>query len=791
MSQSLNTSDCTQNESETIISNLRNDKKSNIHTQWVANSREYIQDSKSIIIQNKMGNKDFNGEYEQPIIEGWLYKWTNMVNNWRPRYFKLYIGVLCYVKGSKIRKKKYLTHKICYIDIYTSKCNKISIRYPRNSVNDIHLRTYTFESKLTWINALFYSMNLKTSSFEKGFVTTLNTFKPQLPLTDSITTETLSFLPNLLYELIKVRSLVLDELSEKKTRKLKNKTAKCFDKLIGAVFDLTYKNLNLGKYCEVDIYSPLFKSISPGSCRGLDRNNTEELTYKESNEDLYFDAYSDFENDDQINQISKYSILLPKKSDCIYCFWKKNPHKYRAVLPYLQQKPRFNLWTYIKESITKDISRITIPIQFNEPTSLLQRLSEDFRYSSILESATFLNSSIDRLREITIFSITPYASSIGRVFKPFNPLLGETYEFSHRGFRFVAEQVGHHPPTTAFHVEHHPTDFGAEIPKVGHKNKPLYCAWGEVGNKSRFSGQSLELSILGNVNITLNENNDHYTFNRPKLLIHNIIFGKVWIEIIGVSTIINHSTSEFSLIEYQKSGWFGSDLFNIKGLVFNKDGIPVYKIGGKWDTKIWYETCSVQEDSFYREINAKIDSDLRKGSQVTMDNFLAADNYKSSDTVGDLGIKNKKFYLHILSNWDRIETVKSSYKVGWIAERKPSQSDKFFGFTDMSFELNEISPQYDNSIPGVIMPCTDSRFRPDQRAYENGNVEWAIKEKRRLEEKQRAEAKKRTNGEADYSPMWFSKEFDGLTGECCWKYNDKYWIHKDKQIDFEDLPNIF
>ena len=47
---------------------------------------------------------------------------------------------------------------------------------------------------------------------------------------------------------------------------------------------------------------------------------------------------------------------------------------------------------------------------------------------------------------------------VGRTRKPFNPLLGETYELVESGsdgggIRHLSEQVGHHPPMTAFHCE--------------------------------------------------------------------------------------------------------------------------------------------------------------------------------------------------------------------------------------------------------------------------------------------------------------------------------------------------
>ena len=33
--------------------------------------------------------------------------------------------------------------------------------------------------------------------------------------------------------------------------------------------------------------------------------------------------------------------------------------------------------------------------------------------------------------------------------KPFNPLLGETYELVNKNIEFISEQVSHHPPITA------------------------------------------------------------------------------------------------------------------------------------------------------------------------------------------------------------------------------------------------------------------------------------------------------------------------------------------------------
>ena len=50
---------------------------------------------------------------------------------------------------------------------------------------------------------------------------------------------------------------------------------------------------------------------------------------------------------------------------------------------------------------------------------------------------------IERMALIATFAVSGYSSTFWRTHKPFNPLLGETYEClrEDKGFRYVAEQV--------------------------------------------------------------------------------------------------------------------------------------------------------------------------------------------------------------------------------------------------------------------------------------------------------------------------------------------------------------
>lgn len=155
-------------------------------------------------------------------------------------------------------------------------------------------------------------------------------------------------------------------------------------------------------------------------------------------------------------------------------------------------------------------------------------------------------------------------------------------------------------------------------------------------------------------------------------------------------------------------------------------------------------------------------------------------------------------------------------------------------FSELALTLNE---HEDGVAP------TDSRLRPDQRLMEKGQWDEANTEKQRLEEKQRQSRRRRLEAcsrgcgsedgeargwrgcpreregvsggpgggsrwpkrgrlptarcarpaekEADvYTPLWFEKRLDPLTGETACVYKGGYWEAKEKQ-DWHMCPNIF
>jgi hypothetical protein len=115
----------------------------------------------------------------------------------------------------------------------------------------------------------------------------------------------------------------------------------------------------------------------------------------------------------------------------------------------------------LKSMIGKDMTKMTLPVSFNEPTSLLQRVAEDMEYTDLLDTAADRADSTERLLYVAAFAASEYASTIGRVAKPFYPLLAETYEYARpdKGYRFFIEQVSHHPPVGAAYAESKKWDY--------------------------------------------------------------------------------------------------------------------------------------------------------------------------------------------------------------------------------------------------------------------------------------------------------------------------------------------
>lgn len=101
-------------------------------------------------------------------------------------------------------------------------------------------------------------------------------------------------------------------------------------------------------------------------------------------------------------------------------------------------------------------------------------------------------------------------------------------------------------------------------------------------------------------------------------------------------------------------------------------------------------------------------------------------------------------------------------RVLWRISPFPRDASEYYGFTYFGITLNELTPELVDKLPK-----TDSRFRPDVRALENGNNALAEDEKSRIEQMQRD---RRESG-MERQPRWFCR----VDGSERWEYVGGYW----------------
>uniref|UniRef100_A0A671SXD8 Oxysterol-binding protein n=1 Tax=Sinocyclocheilus anshuiensis TaxID=1608454 RepID=A0A671SXD8_9TELE len=393
----------------------------------------------------------------------------------------------------------------------------------------------------------------------------------------------------------------------------------------------------------------------------------------------------------------------------------------------------FSIWSILRKCIGMELSKITMPVIFNEPLSFLQRLTEYMEHTKRMH--------VFSIQCVAAFAVSAVASQWERTGKPFNPLLGETYELvrDDLGFRLISEQVSHHPPISAFHAEGLQKDF------VFH---------GSIYPKLKFWGKSVEAEPKGIITLELPKHNEAYTWTNPTCCVHNIIVGQLWIEQYGSVEVINHRTGEKCCLSFKPCGLFGKELHKVEGYILDKSKKKVYNLYGKWTE------CMYIVDPATFETHRKND---KKASEDKKSSKQSSDSEETPQLGGD-----------------SLEVIPGSQLLWRIAPR-PVNSAQMYNFTTFAVQLNEL----DKEIEAVI-PKTDSRLRPDIQAMENGDIDLASEEKKRLEEKQRAARKNRSKSDDEWKMRWFHQGPNPHNGSQDWLFSNGYWDR-----DYSQLPDIY
>ncbi|XP_045234236.2 oxysterol-binding protein-related protein 1 isoform X3 [Macaca fascicularis] len=417
-------------------------------------------------------------------------------------------------------------------------------------------------------------------------------------------------------------------------------------------------------------------------------------------EDEFYDALSDSESERSLSRLEAVTAhsfeeegehlgsrrhRMSEEKDCGGGDALSNGiKKHRTSLPSpMFSRNDFSIWSILRKCIGMELSKITMPVIFNEPLSFLQRLTEYMEHTYLIHKASSLSDPVERMQCVAAFAVSAVASQWERTGKPFNPLLGETYEL----------------------VRH----------------------------------------------------NEAYTWTNPTCCVHNIIVGKLWIEQYGNVEIINHKTGDKCVLNFKPCGLFGKELHKVEGYIQDKSKKKLCALYGKW-TECLYSADPATFDAYKK--NDKKNTEEKKNSKQ-MSTSEESDEMPMPDS-------------------ESVFIIPGSVLLWRIAPRPPN-SAQMYNFTSFAMVLNEV----DKDMESVI-PKTDCRLRPDIRAMENGEIDQASEEKKRLEEKQRAARKSRSKSEEDWKTRWFHQGPNPYNGAQDWIYSGSYWDR-----NYFNLPDIY
>lgn len=631
-------------------------------------------------------------------MDGTLKKWTNFISGWKERYCIIQGDMFYYYLEKGDITPKYKIHlSVATIKEY----NKQEKRFDINTGNGVvwQFKTNTKKNKKDWVGSfktakIVSERNMKLKQIGQSMSISLNEENTNIvrkiinDIENSLV-EVKSNVNKLLenqefdVEILK-KLIILSNISESQVKELCKIFNMTNEKKLSDENQVLFKSKekHLPKE-DMSFYDVEEENLLSKSILNKDKDNN---SNKKRNSSLNMSTY-------QSNNIKNLELY-------------KSYSQKRTRLEHKRVEVNINLWTILKDAVGKDLNKFSVPVFFNEPISMLQRLCEGFQYSTLLNKASYENDPYLQLAYIAAFNIGCHSLNPDRTLKSFNPLLFETYEYADPDlkFRYFAEQVSHHPAISACYVE---------------GQNYLYYTNSSIKQKFHLTRGTIEIDNIGKTFFNVLSTNTSFSYTKPRIVGRNIIFGTPKVDFSDKFNITNHNTGDYCEVTLYEEGYPNSnDHGYFIGSIRNYLDEEKIRIEGSWLSHF---------DVIYDNTRMRI--------------------------------------------WEKLNT----------------DTRENYYFTDFSSNLNYMSDELKAELPP-----TDSRFRPDQKALERGDLELASSEKSRLEEKQRKKRKEKEGNNKNYKhqPMFFNEVYDDFTGELVYIYNGRYWEDRMNK-KYENYPDLF
>ncbi|XP_034131319.1 oxysterol-binding protein-related protein 8 isoform X3 [Drosophila guanche] len=257
------------------------------------------------------------------------------------------------------------------------------------------------------------------------------------------------------------------------------------------------------------------------------------------------------------------------------------------------------IWCIVKQVRPgMDLSKVVLPTFILEPRSFLDKLSDSYYHADLLSKAVQEDDAFTRMKIIVQWYLSSFYKKPKGLKKPYNPILGETFRcyWQHPGGSrtfYIAEQVSHHPPVSAFYVTNREDGFS------------ITCS---ILAKSKFYGNSTSAVLEGAATMTLLPRGECYIASTPYAHCKGILMGTLSMELGGKINIECENTGYRTELEFKLKPFLGgSESTNVVVGKIKLGKETLATINGHWDKE-----CRIKDSKTGEEtLLFKVDSDLR------------------------------------------------------------------------------------------------------------------------------------------------------------------------------------
>ncbi|KAJ8974999.1 hypothetical protein NQ317_013309 [Molorchus minor] len=311
-----------------------------------------------------------------------------------------------------------------------------------------------------------------------------------------------------------------------------------------------------------------------------------------------------------------------------------------------------------------DLTKVVLPTFILERRSLLEMYADYFAHPDMFVKIADLRDPRERMVQVVRWYLSSYhagrKSSVAK--KPYNPILGEVFrchwDVPNEGtspvddvvddgpvpwcrknqLSFIAEQVSHHPPISAFYAEH----YNKRISFNAH-----------VYTKSKFLGLSVCVYNIGQGVVSVVDYDEEYILTFPNGYGRSILTVP-WIELGGTVTIACPKTGYNCTIEFITKPFYG----NKKHKIREWNGVMEYKwteketeeyvdVNTLYITKKQVKPISEQEENESRRLWKEVTAGLKFNEIDRATNAKQALEQKQRDEAKDRKERGQEWHTKV------------------------------------------------------------------------------------------------------------------------------------------------